>query len=283
LVLNKSVLQVEAREENLMRIKRNARRLARWQVHAAVAVVLLLAACGPSSQKSTKEMNRSLAGNRSQLGARYLQDGQLRRALQEYTEAAKLAPRNATYQSNLGQVYFFLEEHELALEHLRKALKINPALTDAHHNLAMVYSEMGDYENAEKEYRIALEDPAYLTPEKVYLNWASTLKKKGDPEGAEAMARKAVALNPRYTRGHRELGRLLEERGDTAGALDSYLKAYRGMPEEPEMNLKLGELYIRQGKPEQAKPFLQKVLDTAPANSSEAIRAQAFLEDLASG
>ena len=49
------------------------------------------------------------------------------------------------------------------------------------------------------------------------------------------------------------------------------------------LNLKIGELYLRQGSTEQARHYLQKVLDTAPPESSEALRAQAFLEDLAAG
>jgi tetratricopeptide (TPR) repeat protein len=147
----------------------------------------------------------------------------------------------------------------------------------------MVYSELGDYKSAEEQYLAALEDPAYLYPEKVYLNWAETLKRQGDMVGAEEKMRESVELNPRYARGYQELGRLLEGKGDDEGALQAYLKAYAGLSEFAELNLQIGEVYLRQGSRKQAIRYLQKVIELAPPESSEALRAQAFLQDLTAG
>ena len=258
-------------------------RFVRWQVAIMVVLLISLTPSVAGKRKQAKEREAALASSRFQLGSRYLQDGELRRCLGEFSEAVRLQPRNARYHNGLGQVYFFLNEYDLAEEHLRRALKLNPAHSEAHHNLALVFSERGDYEAAEESYMAALADPAYLTPEKVNLNWGQMLQRKGDVEGAEEKMRKAVELNPRYIRGYQELGRLLEDKGEDAAALEAYLKAYAGLPEHAELNLKIGELYLRQGKTETARRYLQKVLDTAPPESSEALRAEAFLQDLAAG
>jgi tetratricopeptide (TPR) repeat protein len=95
--------------------------------------------------------------------------------------------------------------------------------------------------------------------------------------------RRAVELNPRYARGYLELGDLLQEMRQEDEALEAYLQAYAGLSEEPELNLKLGEIYVRRGQAAPARRFLQKVLDTAPPESAEAMKARAFLEDLKSG
>jgi type IV pilus assembly protein PilF len=247
----------------------------------AVLFLCLAPGCGPS--KNEKQKSEAQAASRFRLGNRYLQEGQPRKAVQELQHAVELDSKNATYRNALGQTYFFLGELELAEKSFEKALRLNRSLSDAHHNLALVYSEQGRYEDAEEEFQAALVDPGYLTPEKVYLNWGMMLKKQGDATGAEEKIRKSVALNPRYARGHVALARLLEERDDVDGALDEYLKAYSAAPDSLELNLKLGEIYIQKGNPGQARRFLQKVLDTAAPDSSEALRAEAFLEQLSAG
>ena len=272
------------KEKDMISMRRETRtRFVRWQVVIMVVLLISLTPASAGKRKQAKEREAALASSRFQLGSRYLEDGELRRCLGEFMEAVRLQPRNARYHSGLGQVYFFLSEYDLAEEHLRRAIKLNPGFSEAQHNLALVFSERGDYAAAEESYMAALADPAYLTPEKVYLNWGKTLQRKGDVEGAEEKIRKAVGINPRYIRGYQELGRILEDKGEDAAALEAYLKAYSGIPEHAELNLKIGELYLRQGSTEQARRYLQKVLDTAPPESSEALRAQAFLEDLAAG
>jgi len=256
---------------------------ARWQMVLIAVMLISLTSGFAGKNKQTKEQKASVATGHYKLGWRYLQDGEVRRSLNEFNQAVELVPRNERYQYGLGLAYFFVDEYELAEVHLRKAVKLNRAYSEAYHSLGLVFSARGEYEEAEKNYELALQDPAYLTPEKVYLNWGKTLELKGDAEGAEQKIRKAVELNPRYVRGYRELGRLLEEKGEDAAALDAYLKAYSTQPELAELNLKIGELFLRQGNAENARRFLQKVVDTAPPESSEAARAKAFLQDLASG
>ncbi len=255
----------------------------RWQVVIMVVLLISLTSGTAGKRKQAKEKEAAVAGSRFQLGSRYLVDGDVRRALTEFGEAVRLQPRNAHYQHGLGLAYFFVDEYDLAEEHFSKAIKINPGFSEAHHSLALVFSARGEYADAEESYLAALEDPAYATPEKVYLNWGKTLQRKGDSNAAEEKIRKALELNPRYIRGYKELGRLLEDKNEDAAALEAYLKAYSGIPEDAELNLKIGELYLRRGSGEKARPYLQKVLDTAAPESSEALRAQAFLQELAAG
>jgi type IV pilus biogenesis/stability protein PilW len=250
--------------------------IGRGAVLLAIAALLLGCTGGGPSKKS---VNESRADALYRLGARYYQDGNLRAAYSELLKAVDLEPKNAAYRNLLGLVAFSLGEYESARDQFERVLKLDPALTDAHMNLGMVYSEMEDYPRAEQEYLRTLQNPAYLTPEKVFVNWGLTLKKQGDREGAEAKFRQAIDVSPRYPRAHYELAAILEEQGDVDEALREYLEAWKSLSEVPELNLKIGELYLRLGDGAQARIYLEKVIAIAPG-STQAGRAREHLDRL---
>jgi type IV pilus biogenesis/stability protein PilW len=242
---------------------------------AACGLILLLVACGAEATKK-KDVSESRANAHYQFALRLYEQGQVRNALAQMLSAVELEPNNAVYRNSLGFVYFSLGEYDLARENYDKAIRLDPAFTEVRVNLALVESEQGRYAQAEADYRRALADPAYPTPEKVYVNWALTLRKRGDLAGAETMIRKSLEASPRYPRAHFELGRLLEEQGKGDAALEAYLKAWEGMPELAELNLRLGEIYCKRGESDRARPYLEKVIAAAPT-SVEAEKARMLL------
>ena len=242
---------------------------------AACGLVLLLLACGPEATKK-KSVSESRAHAHYQFALRLYHEGQVRNALAQMLSAVELEPDNAVYRNSLGFFYFSLGEYERARENYDKALRLDPAFTEVHINLALVESEQGHYPEAEAGYRRALADPAYPTPEKVYVNWGLTLRKRGDLAGAAAMIRKAIEANARYARAHFELGRLLEEQQQDDGALQEYLKAWEGMPELAELNLRLGEIYCSRGQSDRSRPYLEKVIAAEPTGV-EAEKARMLL------
>jgi len=256
-----------------MRMGRGCRGVWVWRA-AALGLILVLGACGTGAKK--KGVAKSMAPAHYQFGLRLYQEGQVRNALTQMLRAIELEPDNAVYRNSLGFVYFSLAEYDLARTHYEKAIRLAPAFTEAHVNLALVDSEQGRYQEAEAQYRKALADPSYPTPEKVYVNWGLTLRKRGDPAGAGTMFRKAIEARPRYARAHFEMGRLLEEQGDAEGALREYLEAWDGMPELAELNLRLGEIYAARGETDRARLYLEKVVAAAP-ESPEAEKARILL------
>jgi type IV pilus assembly protein PilF len=242
---------------------------------AACGLILLMVACGAEATKK-KDVSESRANAHYQFALRLYEQGQVRNALAQMLQAVELEPENAVYRNSLGFVYFSLAEYDLARENYEKAIRLDPAFTEVRVNLALVDSEQGRYAEAESGYRRALADPAYPTPEKVYVNWGLTLRKRGDLAGAEAMIRKAIEASPRYARAHFELGRLLEEQGQHDVALREYLTAWDGMPELAELNLRLGEIYCSRGETDRARPYLEKVIAAAPT-STEAEKARMLL------
>ena len=92
-------------------------------------------------------------------------------------------------------------------------LDLDPYYSDAHNFLGAVYQEQDRLADAEREYRRALENPAYPTPEKVYLNLGLLYAEQGRHEEAIDTLRRAVEINTRYYQGHFELAALLDRAG----------------------------------------------------------------------
>ena len=248
-------------------------------VGLGLSLLLMLPGCAKKGAKQSVDESRAQAFYR--LGLRFLQDENLRAAYGELSKAVDLQPRNPIYRNALGLLSLSLGRHESAEEQFKRALKLDPTLTDAHMNLGMVYSETGRFELAAQEYGYTLQDPAYLTPEKAYLNWGLTLLKSGNSKEAEAKFRMAIDASPRYSRGHYELARVIEGAGDLEAALREYQEAWKGLSEVPELNLKLGQLYMELGDGTQARVYFETVIAVAPG-STQAGEARDYLDKIPS-
>lgn len=126
-----------------------------------------------------------------------------------------------------------------------------------HYQAARTFSTVGDMKHAAPEYRAflgevfhqmanarvsagdlaaaykAFDEGLAITPDDVelHLDYAETLLRNGDPEGAKAQAQKAVDLAPQNSKAQYLLGRVLFEQNDYKGArehLEDAVKARGG-------------------------------------------------------
>ncbi len=91
---------------------------------------------------------------RAQLAVLYLAN-QPEKALEHYTEAARLEPKEARNQIGIGTSLVRLRKFQEAIPVLKAALAQNPSdeiSYFAHTNLATAYFELDDYPNAGTEY-----------------------------------------------------------------------------------------------------------------------------------
>ncbi|MGD0520556.1 MAG: tetratricopeptide repeat protein [Terracidiphilus sp.] len=63
-------------------------------------------------------------------------------AVEEYTQALRFDPENASTHNNLGVALLQLGEDEKALEQFSDALRLDPDYADARRNLALTQSRM---------------------------------------------------------------------------------------------------------------------------------------------
>jgi Flp pilus assembly protein TadD len=109
-----------------------------------------------------------------------------------------------------------------------------------------------------------------------YPQWESALPvagwtagRLGRPEEAEAYWRRAIAINPYYSKYHLELGKLLANRLEWSLALAEAQAALRLNPADVEVHKLLGRCYLGLGNPQQARDEVAiiQAFQTPPAKA----------------
>jgi len=214
------------------------------------------------------------------------------------------------FNVNLGNTYLRQGRLQEAQDALGKTLAVNPENALARNLLGLCATQSGDAPRAEIEFREAIRlEP--LLPEP-HNNLANLLTGKHEYPEAEFEFRRAIALNPQYADAHHGLGLLLivTGRADAAGAeleaaaveapgnaqiwvdlgdlrsagdrtqdaVEAYGRALALSPSQPEANLALGVILVKQGRVDEAKPHL-----TAAAQGNDpdvAQQAQGILQQV---
>lgn len=205
--------------------------------------------------------------------------GRVSEALAELDKAIRRFPDDASLYNLYGGYCLGAGRYDDAIPALRRALELDPYLTDAHNNLGTVYLELRDYARAEREFLQALEDPAYPTPEKVYLNLGLLYAEQGRNDKAVEALRRSVGIDPKYFKAHFHLASILERVGGLLEAAREYEVAEPAFRNDGEYWYRRGFAYYRLGEEDKARESLLRVLSVAPGSESAA-RADELLEVL---
>jgi len=100
-----------------------------------VLSLVLLIGCGQKEAKETPQ-GQSQANKYITVGMKYLQEGDIRRAIQSFDQAIKDDPSNPENYIVLGQVYMRLKNFQGAVDSLTAATKIDPRNGEAFYLLA---------------------------------------------------------------------------------------------------------------------------------------------------
>jgi Flp pilus assembly protein TadD len=98
------------------------------------------------------------------------------------------------------------------------------------------------------------------------LNWAKELDAR--PQQQRALLERAIALEPRFPAAHYELGRVLADAEDLAGAERHYRLALRGDPYNARAHNNLGNLLLGSGRGEEAVGHYRLALALEPGRAS---------------
>jgi tetratricopeptide (TPR) repeat protein len=155
----------------------------------------------------------------------YLAQGDKQRALDDYNQAVKLAPRNAALYYNRGVFYAAQPDGDAALQDFDTALSLKPKLVPALRERAKIYQTRSNFSGAVADYSEAIRlEPktAALWSERGYL-----YLQQHDPESALKDEAEAIRLDPKLARAYFLRGAAFGGLGDSANAVSDLVTAVR--------------------------------------------------------
>ncbi|HUB67446.1 MAG TPA: tetratricopeptide repeat protein [Candidatus Methylacidiphilales bacterium] len=95
-------------------------------------------------------------------------------------------------------------------------------------------------------------------------NLGDILAQKGDMAGAAALFQKALDLNPNYAEAHNNVGVILAQKGQMAEAMAHFQKALELNPNSADAHYDLGKAFMQQGQLDRAITECEKAVEINP-------------------
>ena len=145
-------------------------------------------------------------------------------AKQAYDKALQLKPDYAQVHSSLGLLYWRQGDQSVALEEFHQAVMSDADLPDCHCNYGLALA-LGELDEAARELNEALSLDAKYTDARVQLGLI--LLQKNDAAGAISVFQELVRREPRFAEAHNDLGlALLENREIMAAQNPNFWKLF---------------------------------------------------------
>jgi TolB-like protein/Flp pilus assembly protein TadD/class 3 adenylate cyclase len=202
--------------------------------------------------------------------------GGLKRALDQFQQAADRDPTFALAYVGLADCYLQLEEYAStpssetlpkARAAAQRALQIDNSLGEAHTSLGLIDVYLRQFEEAEKEYKRGIElNPSYPTAHHWYSVYLLT---QGRLDEAIAEIKRAQELDPLSPVISDHLTICYFFKGDLNAGIEQCRKIIELDPNYPRAHGHLGWAYLKQGREQQVVAELQKGVEVSGGGSQE--------------
>jgi len=199
---------------------------------------------------------------RANLGMMRFLDGEYAAAARAFEQALKGDPTLYAAKLFLGVSLLELNQLDAALRHLESAVKEKPADQTARFHLARAYFLKDDFQRALAALKSAPADDA----ESLYL--LGRIHGKLSIESFERLKQK----HPENYRIYQLLGENYELQGQYGPAIANYRKAIERNPLARGLRLKLGEVYLASGDPDNAAESFREELRANPNDAFASYR-----------
>ncbi len=193
----------------------------------------------------------------------------------EFKNALRFAPLNAGLQVELGECALKCGSRDEALQAFTAAIRLDPRNADAERHLAGMAADKGDWAAASEHARILcalLPDDAAAR-----ITLARYLDAAGKPDDALIAAEAALKLAPKSSEAWVASGKLLLRRGD-AGAEARFRKALEFTPDFADAQAGLARTLLARKEYAPAVRVLEDALKKAPRNGELlAVSGEAYL------
>jgi len=185
-------------------------------------------------------------------------------AIENFTQASKIAPTNPMILSNLAESKRRSKLPEEALRLYKRTLKIAPGFNMALLGLANSLSDLNKNQEAIKVFQKLLNSNPSFPAAYHYLG--AHLAKQEQYKKALPMLRKAVALQENYTDALMTLASTLENLDQVSEAIHIFNQILEQQPNNIAILLNLGNILKTQGKTEESKKYFDQIQQLDPGN-----------------
>lgn len=189
----------------------------------------------------------------------------------EYRRVLAENPMCAEAHLGLGDLLLMLKRDTEARASLLEAQRLGIATADLLCALGQADAHLGNLEVSEAEYREAIRlDPR---SRKAHNNLGLLLLNRRDAAGAIEEFRQAVSCDPRFAIGFANLGRAYLAAADPRLAVESFRRAVSLAPDMPEAHLELARTLVTLGERREAVESFDRFLALFPEGGDREVRA----------
>ncbi|WP_105265595.1 tetratricopeptide repeat protein [Pseudoalteromonas sp. T1lg76] len=185
---------------------------------------------------------------------------ELAKALEEYRQTERYNSERASSHTNLGNLALELEQIKVAHQHYEQAIAVEPIYIPAYVNLADLYRRQGD----EGKVRAVLTQALQQDADNAAVHYAlamSWVREKNRTKAKEhlALAAQYGSVNHIYT-----YGLLLNEMGETQGALTQLARAFALDSNNADLCYTLVQIHINEQNYRQALRYATRLQELVP-------------------
>jgi tetratricopeptide (TPR) repeat protein len=222
----------------------------------------------------------SLADTQKALVRNALDAGKPEQALKILKDLLRATPEEPGLNNLMGLTQLALKNPQRAIKHLMKAYKAEKSIAVAL-NLSSAYLEAGE---ADKSVALLTamakqaDKEKYAYKERIFHNLGYAHARLNQMTQATAWFKEAIEENPSFFPSHLELARVYEKTNRPAMAAKAYVRAIDYCQTCFEPVYALSNIYLKMGKPMEARQLLVKYNRSADLNPTDRAAAQRLLK-----
>jgi type IV pilus assembly protein PilF len=198
--------------------------------------------------------------------------GKLELAKENLLKALHYDPKSIDAHTLLGTLYDRVGDRTQALQQYREAAQLAPAAGAENNNYGMYLCKLGQYAQARRYFEVALADGFYSAKASAYTNAGTCeLLGKGSLDQAESDFRNALALEPNNPQALFQLASVLYQKNEFFKAR-AFAQRYDALGQpNPDALLLARNIEIKLGHADVARDYARRLREQFP--DSEQVRA----------
>ena len=197
-------------------------------------------------------------------GVAYANNGKFDCAIEDYDRAIDLKPDDAIAYYNRGNAYLHRNEPDRAIKDYTQAIEFQSDDADAYTGRGVAYARKGEFDRAIADYNKAIRFKSDYSI--AYYNRGNAYTRKGDFDNAITNYNKVIQLDPNYAEAYYSRGNAYGKKGKTDLAINNYTQAIEINSDYAEAHNNLGIIHGKQRKYDLAIENFTKAIRLAPDN-----------------